>query len=226
MEWSKQYASLVDDPRVQAAEDDGGAGWLLWQSISYCARVETDGFIPHTQIGRFGGPKLKTRVAALVREGIFVPSEGGYQLDPDLWNEDRNLDGAAERKREADRRRIAEKRAKERAAQNGHASMSRDSSATCSATGSATDDDDSRYVEKRREELSPLTPPQAGGNDSRCTRHKRPRRGCEDCTLPALAPVPDWCGKCNPSRRLEDPITRDDLGPCPDCHPSTVRESA
>jgi hypothetical protein len=228
MEWSKQYANLVDDPRVQAAEDNGSAGWLLWQSISYCARVETDGFIPHTQIARFGGPRLKMRVAALVREQIYVPAEGGYRLDPDLWSEERNLNDAAERKREADRRRVADKRAAERASQNGY--LSRDSratgSATSPATASATSSGDSRAPDKRRKELPPLPPPKSGGNESRCTKHKRPRRGCNECALPPLAPVPDWCGFCNPSRRMEDPVTGNDLGACPACHPSTVRESA
>ena len=70
----------------------------------------------------------------------------------------------------------------------------------------------------------PPTPPLRGGN-TRCAVHKRPRRGCADCTLPALAPVPDWCGNCSPSRRLEHPDTGTDLGPCPRCHPSVVRSA-
>ncbi|MBT2226227.1 hypothetical protein [Nonomuraea sp. NEAU-A123] len=38
----------------------------------------------------------------------------------------------------------------------------------------------------------------------------------------ANAPAPlTWCGQCNPTtRRREHPETRDDLGRCPDCHPS------
>jgi hypothetical protein len=226
MEWGKLYASLPDHPRVQAAEDDGGAGWLLVQSMCYCTSAESDGFIPDTQIPRFGGPRLKQRVAALAREQVWIrdDSRRGYVLDPTIWSEEKNLSDQAERKRKADRERIAAKRATARASQNGH--VSRDSSATSSTTPGATCSGDSRSAEKKRKELPPLTPPLAGGNQSRCARHKRPRRNCEDCTLPPLVPVPDKCDRCNPSRRIEDSATGQDLGPCPACHPSTVREAS
>jgi hypothetical protein len=137
MEWSRLYANLPDEPRVQAAEDSDNAGWLLVQSIGYCTRVERGGFIPHTQVPRFGGPRLKQRVAALVREKIWIEVEGGYELDPEIWSEERNLSDQAERKRKADRERVAAKRAAARAGQNG-SQMSRDSRATESATSRAT----------------------------------------------------------------------------------------
>lgn len=164
MEWGKLYANLPDDPRVQAAEDNGGAGFLLIESMCYCTSAETDGFIPHTQVERFGGgPKKKQKVAALVREHIWLPVDGGYHLNPDLWSEERNLSDQAEKKREADRERMRAKRAREageKAAQNG--SQSRDSRATCRATSDATGSatrpatcsSDSRTLEKRREDLS------------------------------------------------------------------------
>lgn len=71
---------------------------------------------------------------------------------------------------------------------------------------------------------NPPGPPQAGGveNPSRCERHRRQRRGCPDCELPPLAPVPEHCGNCDPNRWLVDdhglPVRK-----CPDCHPSVVR---
>jgi hypothetical protein len=125
VEWSKLYASLPDDPRVQAAEDNGGAGWLLTQSFCYCTSAESGGFIPHTQVPRFGGQRLKQRVAALAREGLWITVEGGWLIDPELWNEDRNLSDSAEKKRKADRERIAIKRAAAKAAQNGSATVAR-----------------------------------------------------------------------------------------------------
>lgn len=158
MEWGKLFANLPDDPRVQAAEADGGAGWLLVQSIAYCTRAEHAGFVPRTQVEMFGGPRLKQRVAALVREQLWLVVDGGYRLNPDIWSEERNLSDSAEKKRDADRKRIAAKRAAERAAQDGQdAPVSPDSRATCSATGSATGPatcrSDSRGLEKRREEI-------------------------------------------------------------------------
>lgn len=230
MEWCKLYANLDDDPRVQAAEDAAeNSAWLLVQAIMYCTRIaettDTPGLVPRTQIPRFGGRNTDQRVKALVSEHLLIPQDAGYLLDPDVWNPDRNLDGSADRKRAADRNRMASRRAAERARRDLEASASRDSRATGSATvaansratGSAT-----VAAQSRGEENYPPNPPQSGGNASRCTRHTRRRRGCPDCELPPLAPVPDKCPDCNPSRRLEnnDGV---DTGPCPVCHPSAVR---
>ena len=107
MEWGRLFANLPDDPRVQKVEDYDGAGWLIVQSMCYLTRSESDGFIPHTQVPRFGGAKLKQRVAALVRERIYQPIDGGYRFDPDLWNEGRNLSDSAEKKKEALTRALA-----------------------------------------------------------------------------------------------------------------------
>lgn len=155
MEWGRLYANLPDDPHVQAAEDSAGAGFLLIESMCYLTSAETGGFIPHTQVERFGGgAKKKQKIAALVREEIWLPVEGGYLLNPRLWTEERNLSDQAEKKREADRKRIAAKRAGARS-QNGH--ESRDSRATGRATEDTTNDatrsGDSRGPEKRREEI-------------------------------------------------------------------------
>ena len=155
MEWGRLYANLPDDPRVQAAEDDGGAGFLLIESMCYLTSAETGGFIPHTQVERFGGgPKKKQKIAALVREKLWIPVEDGYLIDPRIWTEERNLSDQAEKKREADRNRMAAKRAAARS-HNGH--ESRDSRATGLATdettNAATCSSDSRGPEKRREEI-------------------------------------------------------------------------
>lgn len=120
MEWGRLYANLADDPRVQAAEDDGQAFGLLVESMGYCTRAESGGFVPDTQVRRFLCYRA-ARVTALAREEIWVRDGGrpGYVLDPRIWSEERNLSDAAEKKREADRRRIAERRAAEKATANG-----------------------------------------------------------------------------------------------------------
>jgi hypothetical protein len=153
VEWCKLFANLPDDPRVQAVEECGAA-WLLVQSICYCTRAESDGFIPATQVARFGGDHLADRVAALAHEGLWVQVTNGYMIDPHLWNEEKNLNDQVEKKRKADRERIAAKRAKEKA-DSGEPLMSRDSRATSRATCRR----DSRSAEKSREEIPPLTPP-------------------------------------------------------------------
>lgn len=152
MEWSKLFASLPDNPRVQAAESDGAGGWLLLESFCYCTSAESGGFIPKTQVPRFGGQRLRQRVASLVRERLWIEVDGGYLLDPEIWNEDRNLSDSAEKKRQADRERIAAKRAAEKAGRNGN--VSRDNRATDRATQDATSRRDSRSVDQIRSDPS------------------------------------------------------------------------
>jgi hypothetical protein len=160
MEWCKFYANLPDLPRVQAADDAApGAFKLLMQAMAYLTRAESGGFIPDTQVPYFG-PRWKARVAALVAEGLWIREERGYRVDPEIWSEERNLNDSAERKKEADRKRVAAKRAAEKAAREAAAreagDASRDSRATCRATPGR----DSRTVEKKREEkTSPPNPP-------------------------------------------------------------------
>jgi len=271
MEWSKLFANLPDTPRVQAAEYDGGAFGLLIESMCYCTSAESGGFIPDTQVRRFLGHR-PVRVKALARENLWIRDDErrGYLLDPEIWNEDRNLNDSADKKKRADRERIAAKRAAAKAAQNGHVSrdMSRDNSATPDATGRS----DSRTLDQIRSEslgsvvrdLSRRFAPAREDDDllkavidsihQRTSRvitadqaaviaeeilsgqHvKNPRAYVQTAILREPDPAARWlpadaepepCGKCNPSRHLEDPITGADLGRCPDCHPSLRKESA
>ena len=226
------YANLRDDARVQRAADEEAA-WLLVESMLYCTAAESQGVIPFSQVKRFGANDSERKVKALLREGLWIPVDGAYLLDPDIWSEERNLFDAAAKKKQADRERIAAKRAAEKAAREGGRADPGGSRATVARHVARQAGDrvgDSRAYkreEKNREDLQPqppLTPPQAGGTASRCKTHKRPRRGCADCALPPLAPVPDHCGRCNPSRRLEN-CEGIYIGPCPACHPSVVRSA-
>lgn len=160
MEWCKLYANLYHQPEVQAAEDAvDGAGWLLGCAIMYCTETETGGFVPDTQIRRFGLANLDAKVKVLAAEGCWLREDRGYRLNPDLWSEERNLSDSAERKKEADRLRMRAKRARERDGQAGQ--ESRDRRATGRATVSRDSSGDSRTVEERREEQNrtPPTPP-------------------------------------------------------------------
>jgi hypothetical protein len=271
MEWSKLYSSLPDSPRVQAAEDNGSAFGLLVESMCYCADAESGGFIPDTQVRRFLCHR-PVRLAALVRERLWIREEGkrGYLLDPDIWNEAKNLSDSVEKKKQADRERIAAKRAAAKAAQNGD--MSRDMSRDGRMEPDATSSRDSRTVDQIRSEslgsvvrdLSRRFAPAREDDDllkvvidsihQRAARVigadqaaliadeilagqqvKNPRAYVQTAILrepnpaarwlPAV-PEPDPCGKCNSSRRLEDPVTGDDAGPCPECHPSLRKEAS
>ena len=88
---------------------------------------------------------------------------------------------------------------------------------------------DKRRAESKRVENPPTPGADAPGEP--CAKHKRlgrPHANCRDCGTAGRpkppAPIP-WCGWCSPSRRIEDPETGVDHGPCPTCHPSAKGSS-
>lgn len=203
MEWCKLYASLQHDKDLRRA---GEAATLLFVfGMCHLTEEETEGYIADDVLPDFKLTRVGARAAALVRHGLWDRIDDGYIVPG--WKEKQKdlLTQLERRKRDAERKRRKRKEA------SGVRGMSADASAECPPT------------EKRREELPPDPPAPQGG--TRCGTHKRPRRGCADCALPPLAPVPDWCGECSPARRREHPESGHDLGPCPRCHPS-VRISA
>lgn len=193
MEWCRLYASLPNLPCVQAAEHSApGAGWLLIESMCYLTSAESQGFIPHTQVPRFAGPDLDRRVKALVCEGIYIEEDRGYLLNPDIWNEERNLSDAAERKRRADRERMAAKRASERAGRD--AQVSRDSRATGRATGDATPSATSSGEPAGQGSRGFPQPPrdlQVVDNQAQMSRDSRAHRR-EEKNKPPPTPPPAW----------------------------------
>jgi len=204
VEWCKLYASLQHDKDLRRAGE--AATVLFVYGMCYLTAEETDGYIADDVMPDFKLARVTQRAAALVRHGLWDRIEDGYVVPG--WKEKQKdlLTQLERRKRDAERKRRKRKEA-------GVRGMSADASAECPTP------------EKRRQE-DPPDPPETGGDPGRrCKIHKRQRRGCADCALPALAPVPDWCGACSPARRVEDPDTGADLGACPRCHPSKVRAS-
>lgn len=193
MDWCKLYASLQHDQDLRRAGER--ATLLFVFGLCHCAEEETDGYIADDALPYFKLAGVEARAAALVRVGCWQRVSDGYLIPK--WREKQRELYAIMEKRRKDRERLAGKR-----------KMSRDSR--------------EKVAVESREEKNPPDPPASGG-DRRCAAHKRKRRGCPECELPPLVPVPDWCGGCSPSRRVEDPNTGADLGACPDCHPSSVR---
>lgn len=247
MEWCKLYARLPDDPAIQQAGEK--AAWLFVLGLCYCAREESDGFIPATQLPRFGVRGARRRADTLVELGLWTAVDGGWTVT--RWRDLQPTTDRVERRRESDRERQQRRRESRRDSRrdtrdNGsdpdakHDAKSSRSGRTLDAKRTENEHDEPPTTsendpssrresrsQRRGEESIPPTPPQAGGtesqNETRCTRHRRPRRGCPNCALPPLAPVPPKCDGCGPTRRQVNVETGADLGPCPDCHPSTVR---
>ncbi len=249
MEWCKLYASLQHDKDLRRA---GEAATLLFVfGMCHLTEEETDGFIADDVLPDFKLTRVTARAAALVHHGLWDRIADGY-IVPGWKDKQKDLLTQLERrKRDADRKRRKRKEAggdpsrDSRATKTSPKTWSRNGNGAGAATigsdlnaqvNAGPGPQESRGVrgmsadasaecpppEKSREEHPPDPPAPQGG--TRCADHKRPRRGCAACHLPALAPVPDWCGQCSPARRLEHPDTGVDLGPCPRCHPS-VRAS-
>jgi hypothetical protein len=169
MEWCRLYANLDDEPRVQAAEAVAeGSAWLLVQAMMYCTAAESGGFIPDTQLPRFGGRDTEQRVKALLSEDLILRVDRGHLIDPDIWNEERNLSDQAAKKKKQDAERQRNKRARDKAAALESGELSREPSRDSHAGLSR----DSRVHRRGEESNTPPSPPHSGGNRDRSREHE------------------------------------------------------
>lgn len=232
------YVRYMDDAKLESVSRSAR---LLYVDATCKAReLLTDGFVSDIQLVKLAHPetpgKARKLAAELVASGAWEKHEGGYVIGAFLKRNPSKSDvmAAADEASEAGTRGNHERWHKGRISPScplcpplepppDDADPYRvgvgvpDAYPIGSASGS---DRVSIAIDRDRDkDKNPPNPPQAGGR--RCTRHKtRPRRGCEDCAMPANPTViGPPCGQCSPSRRLEDD-QGDDLGPCPNCHPS------
>lgn len=198
-------SNYPDDPAIQKV---GMLGEVLFmRGLAYSAAGDTDGFIPETQLARFGLPKTTATAAKLVMAGLWETVDDGFFIHN--WWSWQSEAYAAERKRvkEANRKRA------ERAAVRG---LSVDASVDCPRTVGGLE-------EKRT--LTPL-PPHSGGDS--CNGQHVNCRGCgttrRQQERAARNARPDWCGTCDEPTRM---LGRDSETPsrCPACHPLAQRSA-
>lgn len=209
MEWCKLYASLQHDKDLRRAGER--AIVLFVFGLCHITEEETDGFIADDVLTDFRLPGVEARAQALVNVGCWDRVSDGYVVPGWIPKQKELYAIMRKRARDADRQRRKRKE-------------SRDPSPDSRATRRG------KVAPENREELPPSPPADAGGG---CPRHSdKPHPNCRGCGTNARAvrkaavvAAPDWCGACSPSRRLEAPDTGADLGPCPACHPSSVRAS-
>lgn len=80
MTWVRLDDQWADHPKFL---DVGDYGQLVWvKGLSYAARYLTDGFIPARAVSKFlqATRHVRGAVAELVKAGLWVPAEGGYQV--------------------------------------------------------------------------------------------------------------------------------------------------
>ena len=101
MEWYKAWANEPERPETQMLND---AAFRLWHDgRCYIARTESDGFIPETQLPRFGRHGNRRTAAALVQAGVWDVALSGW-IDVRWEDEQRSAAGMEEtRKRTAER---------------------------------------------------------------------------------------------------------------------------
>lgn len=101
MEWFKAWANEPERPETQALTDPA---FRLWHDgRCYVARTESDGFIPSTQLPRFGRHGNPRNALALIDAGLWQSAPTGY-IDLRWESEQRSASGMDEtRKRTAER---------------------------------------------------------------------------------------------------------------------------
>lgn len=101
MDWFKAYSDESERPEAQGLTD---AAFRLWyDGRCYIARNESDGFIPGTQLPRFGRHGSTRNARALVDAGFWLEAPTGW-IDPRWEHEQKSAaDMEANRKRTADR---------------------------------------------------------------------------------------------------------------------------
>lgn len=216
--------SFPDNPKVRAlaqfGEDAGLARDLYVQMCLYCKRMLSDGHVPGYQVPLLVYPATPERGNQFAKQLAFV---GLITEEPDGWLVPGFL--ARNKSREAVERLSRIRSAagamggRPKGKTAGQAPGKPNEKQVASNVVSNSEANQNPKTETKTD--PPLTPPRSGG-DRGCARHSRPRRGCPDCEAPPPPSVPDHCGICSPSRRIEDD-EGNDLGPCPRCHPSTVR---
>lgn len=115
MVWVKVDENAPHHPKMRKVGPE--AAWLWLSGIAHCNRFVTDGFIAEHDLGvlyPFPGwtpAKLRTLAAALVREVLWHPVEGGWRVHDYAAFQDRAMRAAVEERREYERTRKAGQRA-------------------------------------------------------------------------------------------------------------------
>jgi hypothetical protein len=201
VDWFKASAKYPDDPAIQKVGETGEV--LFMRSLAYSANADTDGFIPETQLPRFGLPRIADRVARLVGAGLWDKADGGYQIR-NWWVWQSEL-YAAERKRQKE----ANRKRTERAVSSGRST------------------DSPRIVGglEEEKETTPLPPAQRGES---CTGQHENCRGCGSTrrqqARAARNAKPPWCGGCDQRTRLVG-VDSDSPARCLQCHPLTAKSA-
>lgn len=116
MAWVRLDDGFAEHPKVE--EVGPLAGFLHIAALCYCNRNLTDGFIPASRVTKLADvPAVRKHAQALVRVGMWLEVDGGYQVHDYL--EYQPSKAKVEAEREAARKRMAEARAKKKQENDG-----------------------------------------------------------------------------------------------------------
>lgn len=102
MDWFRSFATDAQLPEMQALSH---AAFRLWHDgRCYIAQTESDGFIPSTQISRFGPHGTPANAKALVAAGLWETAPTGY-IDV-RWEQEQKSHAAMESSRKATAERV------------------------------------------------------------------------------------------------------------------------
>ena len=106
MVWAKVDDRLHSSAKWRAASKGARALWTT--ALSWCADQETDGHVPAGMLAVLEGTKAE--VQSLLASGLWEESRDGWQFRN--WSEYQPMRAQLEERRERERARLAEKRAK------------------------------------------------------------------------------------------------------------------
>ena len=85
MPYLKVDDNMMEHPKVERLSDGAFRIWM--RSLTYCARLMTDGFVPRRTAASWGSLK---RIGELTASGLWDDESGGYRIHDYLdWNETR-----------------------------------------------------------------------------------------------------------------------------------------
>lgn len=182
MKWVARSTGDYSDLRLARA---GEAAEILYdRAWGWSGHHEQGGFIPAEMVARLCPTKTKARVSALIREGLWRATDGGYQAVD--WDEVYEDVKSLVHRRKSDRDRKRRQRERDDASHQPSAELS-DEPSPPESTDTGRDEDvnasrglsrDSHGAEKSREERTPQPPARRGAD---CDPISKPHSRCRGC---------------------------------------------
>jgi hypothetical protein len=196
---------FCDDEKIVAVGER--PAWLYLAMCLKAKQLATGGYLTEQQVAKLAVPGWKTRLRPLlaaqlvevVDERYFIPAWANWNDTAEQIEERRRKD----RERKVSARNPNGVQTESARSPNGFQKRPRSDSLLVEGSSSSS-------------EVVPPTPPAGGGATHTCQAHKRPRRGCPDCTWKPRSTTDDRVAQAiETGRRLQALADAGQLGDPP-----------